>query len=76
MIASIAAMVLRPTVVSFLDVMMQDEETAFRLDEIAVPEGSSFHGRALKEVEIPQPGQIVAGLGLLGYKCNLCDEEI
>jgi voltage-gated potassium channel len=49
-----AAMVLRPTVVSFLDVMMHDEETAFRLEEIAVPEGSSFHGKTLKEVEIPQ----------------------
>lgn len=49
-----AAMVLRPTVVSFLDVMMRDEDTAFRLEEITVPEGSPFHGRSLKEIEIPQ----------------------
>jgi len=49
-----AAMVLRPTVVSFLDVIMHDEETAFRLEEITVPAGSSFHGKTLKAVEIPQ----------------------
>ena len=49
-----AAMVLRPTVVSFLDVMMRDEEMTFRLEEITVPEGSTFHGKSLKDVEIPQ----------------------
>lgn len=49
-----AAMVLRPTVVSFLDVIMRDEEMSFRLEEITVPEGSTFHGKTLKEVEIPQ----------------------
>lgn len=49
-----AAVVLRPSVVSFLDVMMHDEETAFRLEETTVPEGSAFHGKTLREVEIPQ----------------------
>lgn len=49
-----AAMVLRPTVVSFLDVIMRDEEITFRMEEIIVPEGSAFHGKPLKELEIPQ----------------------
>lgn len=49
-----AAMMLRPTVVSFLDVMMRDEETVFRMEEITVPEGSTFHGKTLRDVEIPQ----------------------
>jgi voltage-gated potassium channel len=49
-----AAMVLRPTVVSFLDVMMRDEEMSFRLEEITVPAGSAFHGKTLREGEIPQ----------------------
>ena len=47
-----AAMALRPTVVSFFDVIMRDEEMSFRLEEITVPEGAIFHGKTLKEVEI------------------------
>ncbi len=49
-----AAMMLRPTVVSFLDVMMRDEDIAFRLEEVTVPPGSSLHGRTLQELALPQ----------------------
>lgn len=49
-----AAMMLRPTVVSFLDVMMRDEDIAFRLEEVTVPPGSSLHGKTLRELALPQ----------------------
>jgi voltage-gated potassium channel len=49
-----AAMMLRPTVVSFLDVMMRDEDIAFRLEEVTVPPGSSLHGKTLQELALPQ----------------------
>ena len=49
-----AAMILRPTVMSFLDVMMQNDEMAFRLEEITVPEGSAFDGKKLMDIEIPK----------------------
>lgn len=54
-----ASVVLRPTVVSFLDVMMRDEEMVFRLEEIPVPVGSAFHGKRLEEVEIPRRTGII-----------------
>ena len=49
-----AAVVLRPTVVNFLDVMISDDETAYRLEELTVPVGSKYHGKKLSEAEIPQ----------------------
>ena len=49
-----AAMVLRPTVVNFLDVLVRDDETANRLEEIIVPSGSSLHGKTLEEAAIPK----------------------
>lgn len=58
-----AATVLRPTVVSFLDVMSKDDELGLRLEEFIVKPGSSFAGKKLKELEIPmRTGLIVLGV--------------
>ncbi len=49
-----AATVLRPNVVSFLDVMSNDQGFTLRLEEIRVPKGSRFAGKTLRQMEIPQ----------------------
>ncbi len=49
-----AATVLRPNVVSFLDVMSNDQGFTLRLEEIRVPKGSPYAGKSLRELEIPQ----------------------
>jgi len=49
-----AAMMLRPHVVSFLDVMMRDDDLAVRLEERRVPEDSPVCGRTLKDAAIPR----------------------
>jgi len=49
-----ASVMLRPTVVSFLDVMMRGEDVTLRLEEVPVPEGAKLAGRTLAEVQIPQ----------------------
>ena len=49
-----AAIVLRPNLVGFLDVMMHDDELQLRLEEVTVPENTSFEGKTLREIEIPQ----------------------
>jgi len=58
-----ASMLLRPQVVSFLDVVMKEEELALRLEEVAVPTGSTLAGKSLAEARIPQKtGLIVIAL--------------
>ncbi|MFQ5630334.1 MAG: potassium channel family protein, partial [bacterium] len=58
-----AATVLRPTVVSFLDVMSKDDDLGLRLEEFTVKRGSSFAGKELRELEIPsRTGLIVLGV--------------
>ncbi len=49
-----AAVVLRPNVVNFLDVVTRDQEIALRLEEVTVPPDSAFHKKSLRELEIPQ----------------------
>jgi len=49
-----AAVMLRPTVVSFLEVMMRGDELSFRLEEVTMPEGSKLHGKSLMDAAIPQ----------------------
>lgn len=49
-----AAIILRPNLVGFLDVMMHDEDLQLRLEEVTVPENTSFEGKTLREIEIPQ----------------------
>lgn len=58
-----AAMLLRPRVVSFLDVIMSGEELSLRLEEVDVPEGSPLAGQTLEEAAIPsKTGLIVIAI--------------
>jgi len=50
----IASVLLRPEVVSFLDVVTRGEDLDLLLEEIHVPEGSPLAGRSLAEAEIPR----------------------
>ncbi len=49
-----AAMLLQPQVVSFLDVATRSEELDLRLEEVHVPGGSPFENQTLAEARIPQ----------------------
>jgi len=49
-----ASVILRPTVVSFLEVMTRSDGLAVQMEEISIPETSSFNGKSLSEVGIPQ----------------------
>lgn len=49
-----ASVILRPTVVSFLEVMMRSNELSLRIEEIDVPAGSNLHEKSLLEARIPQ----------------------
>ncbi len=49
-----AAVMLRPTVVSFLEVMMRSDEFSYRMEEVNIPKGASINGKTLKDAEIPQ----------------------
>lgn len=47
-----ASELIRPEVTEFLDQMLRDKERTLRLEEVAVPTGSSYAGKALREVPI------------------------
>jgi voltage-gated potassium channel len=47
-----AAFVLQPHVVEFLDVVMHDGSLEFRLEEVSVPPGSPLAGRSLRDTHI------------------------
>jgi voltage-gated potassium channel len=47
-----AAFVLQPHVVEFLDVVMHDGSLEFRLEEVPLPDGSPLAGRSLREAHI------------------------
>ncbi len=49
-----ASVILRPTVVNFLEVMMREEDLSLRMEEIDIPANSSFNGKTLTEARIPQ----------------------
>jgi voltage-gated potassium channel len=49
-----AAVMLRPTLINFLEIMMRDEDLALRMEEVDVPKGSSLSGQMLQEAKIPQ----------------------
>jgi voltage-gated potassium channel len=58
-----AATLLRPTVVSFLDVATTGHDIDLRLEEAPVPPGSALAGKTLAEARIPQrTGLIVLAL--------------
>lgn len=52
----LASELLRPTVVSFLDQMLRDQEANLRIDEIRIPEGSRAVGKRLDELELGENG--------------------
>ncbi len=49
-----ASVMLRPTVVSFLEVMMRGDEKSFRMEEVKVPQGSRLQDKSLADAKIPQ----------------------
>ncbi|HFE52964.1 MAG TPA: potassium channel protein [Bacteroidetes bacterium] len=49
-----ASVVLRPSVVDFLEIIMRGGEVEMRLEEIDVPDDSPLIGRSLRELQIPQ----------------------
>ena len=49
-----ASVLLRPKVVSFLDVVARGDGLALRLEQIDIPEGSPLAGQSLGEARIPQ----------------------
>jgi len=58
-----ASVAIRPSVVSFLDIVTHHGEVDLRLEEIRVPKGSPFHGKLLKDLDIPKKtGVIVIGI--------------
>ncbi|SMO81011.1 voltage-gated potassium channel [Balnearium lithotrophicum] len=58
-----ASLAIRPSVVSFLDIVTHHGEIDLRLEEIKVPKGSPFHGKLLKDLDIPKrTGVIVIGI--------------
>jgi voltage-gated potassium channel len=70
-----AATLLRPSVVSFLDVATTGHDIDLRLEEAVVPSGSALAGKTLAEARIPQrTGLIVLALrplkGLGDYRYN------
>ena len=55
-----ASELIRPTVVSFLDVMLRDRERNLRIDEIRIPEGSSSIGVPLNALGLDRiPGALL-----------------
>jgi len=58
-----ASLAIRPSVVSFLDIVTHHGEIDLRLEEIRVPKNSPFHGKLLKDLDIPKKtGVIVIGI--------------
>ena len=59
----IASSILRPSVVNFLDVIVDDSEVAMRMEEFAVSEGSPLAAKTLREAHIGQhTGAIVLAI--------------
>jgi len=48
----LASELVRPTVTEFIDQMLRDKDEILRLEEVAIPDGSPFIGRSLRDVPI------------------------
>ena len=48
----LASELVRPTVTEFIDQMLRDRDEVLRLEEVIIPDGSSFIGRSLRDVPI------------------------
>ncbi len=59
-----ASVLLRPAVVSFLEVMMRETEITLRMEDLKVPEASPLSGKTLSEAKIPQ----ITGLIIIAMK--------
>ena len=59
-----ASIILRPTVVSFLDIMTRgSEDVTLRLEEVRIPPRSSLSGKSINETEIRrETGTLVVGI--------------
>ena len=49
----LASELIRPTVVSFLDIMLRDRDLNLRVDEVELPEDADGIGTSLAEVDLP-----------------------
>lgn len=49
-----AALVLRPTIISFLDTITRAGDIELDLEDIIIGAASSMYGRSLKQIQIPQ----------------------
>ncbi|MCF7928688.1 MAG: potassium channel protein [Spirochaetales bacterium] len=59
----IASTILRPSVVNFLDVIVEDSQFSMRLEEFRIEAGSSMEGKTLREADIGQhTGAIVLAI--------------
>lgn len=65
-----ASVILRPTVINFLEVMIGGDGIELRMEEVEISSGSEFAGKALLDVQIPQK----TGLIVLAVKRGL-DEK-
>ena len=50
----LASELIRPTVVSFLDVMLRDRDRNLRVDEVEIPSSSSYAGKTLGDLEVEE----------------------
>ena len=48
----LASELVRPTVTEFIDQMLRDKDEVLRLEEVIIPDGSSFIGRSLRDVHM------------------------
>ena len=67
-----ASEILRPAVVSFLDIMLRTKDKVLRIEEAVIEAGSKFEGVMLKEANIPQK----TGLIVIAVKNRDTDEYI
>lgn len=59
----LASELIRPTVVTFLDAMLRDRDLNLRIDEIIVPEGSSYVGEEIRRLGLEElPGILLLAL--------------
>jgi voltage-gated potassium channel len=58
-----ASELIRPAVVSFLDIMLRDRDRNLRIDEVGVPPSSSFVGKKLRDLELDRvPGALLVAV--------------
>jgi voltage-gated potassium channel len=56
----LASELIRPSVVSFLDIMLRDQSRTVRVEEIAVGEGSPWMGKKLRETDLHERFDLLA----------------